>query len=253
MSLPVALVTGAAKRIGQAIALDLAAQGYAIALHCHHSVAEAEATAKTIRSGGGKAIILQADLSQETETQTILPAAMAALGPVSVLINNASVFDRDDALTTTRDSWDSHIETNLRAPFVLTQALARYLPSDQHGVVINLLDQRVWSLTPYFTSYTVSKAGLWALTQSLALALAPRIRVAGIGPGPALPSPRQTPEHFAAQVAALPLQQGTSPEEICRAVRFILETPSFTGQMIALDGGQHLGWAMEARGIVVPE
>jgi NAD(P)-dependent dehydrogenase (short-subunit alcohol dehydrogenase family) len=140
-----------------------------------------------------------------------------------------------------------HLAVNLRAPFILMQNFAARLPVQMGGVVVNLLDQRVWSLTPYFVSYTLAKAGLWTLTQTMALALAPRIRVNGIGPGPTLPSPRQTPEQFARQRAMMPLQRGTSPREIAAAMRFILSAPAMTGQMIALDGGQHLGWAQPQR------
>jgi NAD(P)-dependent dehydrogenase (short-subunit alcohol dehydrogenase family) len=163
-----------------------------------------------------------------------------------VLVNNASAFERDEWHDVTRASWDLHIEPNLRAPFVLMQAMAASLPAEAEGVVINMLDQRVWSITPHFVSYTVSKSALWALTQQMALALAPRIRVNGIGPGPALPSPRQTEEQFARQSASVPLRHGTSPEEVARAVLAILGLPSMTGQMIALDGGQHLQWSSRA-------
>jgi NAD(P)-dependent dehydrogenase (short-subunit alcohol dehydrogenase family) len=183
----------------------------------------------------------------------LLPQAAAALGPIGVLVNNASVFENDTVATVTRASWDRHLDTNLRAPFLLMQRFAEQLPAGRNGVVVNLLDQRVWSLTPYFVSYTVSKVGLWALTQSMALALAPRIRVAGIGPGPTLPSPRQTPEQFERQCREMPLQRGTSPEEIAAAVRFILASPALTGQMIALDGGQHLGWAQPSAQRPPPE
>ena len=246
----VALVTGAGRRIGRAIALDLAQLGFAVAVHHSHSTAEAAAVVEAITRAGGRAVALAADLSREAETADLVARAVQALGPLGLLVNNASVFERDDALGATRDSWDLHMEVNLRAPFVLSQAFARALPAAAEGVVVNLLDQRVWSLTPYFTSYTISKAALWAATQTLALALAPRIRVVGIGPGPALPSSRQTPEQFAAQVADLPLARGTSPDEVCRTLRFLLASPSITGQMIALDGGQHLCWAP---GVVVPE
>jgi NAD(P)-dependent dehydrogenase (short-subunit alcohol dehydrogenase family) len=160
-----------------------------------------------------------------------------------VLVNNASAFERDEWDDATRASWDAHLEPNLRAPFVLAQALAKALPAHAEGAVVNLLDQRVWSLTPHFVSYTVSKAALWTLTQTLALALAPRIRVNGIGPGPALPSTRQTPEQFERQYTSVPLRRGTSPEEVAAALLAILSLPSMTGQMIALDGGQHLQWA----------
>jgi NAD(P)-dependent dehydrogenase (short-subunit alcohol dehydrogenase family) len=171
---------------------------------------------------------------------------------VGVLINNASRFDRDEWHDANRNSWDSHIESNLRAPFVLTQAFARALPSAAEGAVINMIDQRVWSLTPHFVSYTISKAGLWALTQTMALALAPRIRVNAIGPGPALPSPRQTDAQFARQSESVPLGHGTSPDEVARAVVTILNLPAMTGQMIALDGGQHLQWAPTHR-VAAPE
>jgi NAD(P)-dependent dehydrogenase (short-subunit alcohol dehydrogenase family) len=160
-----------------------------------------------------------------------------------VLVNNASTFERDEWHDATRESWDRHMEPNLRAPFVLTQAFARALPQEAEGVVINMLDQRVWSLTPHFVSYSVSKAALWALTQSMALALAPRIRVNGIGPGPAMPSPNQSDEQFARLCAGTPLRHGTSAQEVAEAVLAILRLPAMTGQMIALDGGQHLQWS----------
>ena len=238
-----ALVTGAARRIGKAIALDLAEAGFKVAVHCHGSASEGEALVDEIRAKGGGAVALVADLADEASVVDLLPQAAAALGPVGLLVNNASTFERDEVLTATRTSWDFHMEVNLRAPFVLSQLFARQLPEAAEGVIVNLLDQRVWNLTPHFTTYTLSKAGLWTLTQTLALALAPRIRVVGIGPGPALPSARQTPEQFAAQAARTPLGRATSPAEIAGAVRFILGSPSLTGQMVALDGGQHLEWA----------
>ncbi|MCC7276117.1 MAG: SDR family oxidoreductase [Alphaproteobacteria bacterium] len=242
-----ALVTGAGRRIGRALALDLARSGWAVAVHHHGSGEAAAAVVETILAAGGRAIAVAGDLADETATATLVGRAAAALGPVGVLVNNASVFERDEALTATRESWDAHLAVNLRAPFVLTQSLARALPRDAEGVVVNLLDERVWSLTPHFVSYTVSKSALWTLTRTLALALAPRIRVNGIGPGPTLPSPRQSPGQFAAQCASVPLGRGTSPEEICTALRFILDASSMTGQMIALDGGQHLQWSPVGR------
>ena len=248
-----ALVTGAARRIGRAIARDLAAAGWAVAVHYHRSREDAEGLVGEIEAAGGRAVALAADLVHEPEVETLVPRAAAALGPLACLVNNASEFVMDKIDTVTRASWDAHIETNLRAPLVLSQAFARQLPPGGAGNIINLLDQRVLSLTPYFLSYTVAKSGLWTLTQTLALALAPRIRVNGIGPGPTLPSPRQTPAQFAAQCAAMPLGHGTTPEEIAAAVRFILAAPSLTGQIIALDGGQHLGWTVPARGFVPPE
>jgi NAD(P)-dependent dehydrogenase (short-subunit alcohol dehydrogenase family) len=237
-----ALVTGAAQRLGGAMALALAEAGFDVAIHCNASRDAAEALLARVRAVGRHGTIVQADLAQEAQVVDLLPRAAAALGPIGVLVNNASAFERDEWHSATRESWDTHLETNLRAPFVLTQHFARALPAAAEGVVVNMLDQRVWSLTPHFTSYTVAKAGLWALTQTLALALAPRIRVNGIGPGPALPSPRQTQAQFERQNASVPLGHGTTPEEVARALLAILALPAMTGQMIALDGGQHMQW-----------
>jgi NAD(P)-dependent dehydrogenase (short-subunit alcohol dehydrogenase family) len=242
-----ALVTGAGRRIGRALALSLADAGFAVAVHYHRSRAAAEGVAAAIRGSGGIAAPLAADLADETAVRGLLGAAERALGPVGVLVNNAGVFLDDTVETATRASWDRHLAVNLRAPFVLIQEFALRLPAETGGVVVNLIDQRVWSPTPYFVSYTLSKAGLWTLTQTMALALAPRIRVNGIGPGPALPNARQSDEQFFRQCAMMPLGRGTSPVEIAAALRFILEAPAMTGQMIALDGGQHLGWAQPQR------
>lgn len=237
-----ALVTGAAKRLGRAIAWALADAGFAVAVHANTSRAEADQTAAEIRARGVAAVALSADLANEHEVDALLPAAEQALGPIGVLVNNASMFVRDEWDDASRASWDLHIEPNLRAPFRLMQRFAQSLPATASGAIINMCDQRVWSLTPHFVSYTVSKAGLWALTQTMALALAPRIRVNAIGPGPAVPSPRQSPEQFARQCASVPLGHGTTPDEIGRAVIMLLALPSMTGQMLALDGGQHLQW-----------
>lgn len=237
-----ALVTGGAVRIGRAIVLALAEAGFSVAVHYHGSADAADAVAAEARTHGVRACALRADLATEAEVEALPARAAAALGPLGVLVNNASTFVRDEWDSATRASWDQHLEPNLRAPFVLTQGFARALPDGAEGVVVNLIDQRVWSLTPHFVSYSLSKAGLWALTQSLALALAPRIRVNGIGPGPTLPSPRQTEEQFARQCASVPLGHGTSPEEVARAVMCLLALPAVTGQMLALDGGQHLQW-----------
>jgi NAD(P)-dependent dehydrogenase (short-subunit alcohol dehydrogenase family) len=245
--LKTALVTGAAKRIGRVLALDLAAQGYAVAAHYHQSEAEAASLVAEIEARGGRAKAICADVGVEAQVLAMAETALGFFGPIGLLVNNASIFERDEALTATRESWDAHMEINLRAPFVLTQAMAAMLPAEASGLVVNLLDQRVWALTPHFTSYTVSKVGLWALTQTLALALAPRIRVNAIGPGPTLPSPRQDLAAFERQYKSMPLGHGTSPEEIADALRFLIAAPSVTGQMIALDGGQHLGWSVPPR------
>ena len=226
----------------RAIALGLATAGFDVAVHCHRSIAAAEQLAAELRGLGRRAAVLQADLANEPEVERLLPAAQTALGAIGVLINNASAFDRDEWHDATRASWDAHLETNLRAPFVLMQRFAADLPDGAEAVVINMLDQRVWSITPHFISYTLSKVGLWGLTQAMALALAPRIRVNGIGPGPALPNQHQTEEQFARQYASTPLGRGTSPPEVACAVLAILSLPAMTGQMLALDGGQHLQW-----------
>ena len=241
-----ALVTGGGKRLGRAIALALAEAGYAVAIHYNDSTVDAAETAADVAAFGVNSIVLKADLSDETAVRGLVPAATAALGPIGVLVNNASTFERDEWDDVTRASWDRHIEPNLRAPFVLMQDFARALPADAEGLVVNMLDERVWSLTPHFVSYTVSKMGLWGLTQSMALALAPRIRVNGIGPGPALPNSRQTQAQFDRQARSVPLQRGPALAEIGRAVLAMLELRSMTGQMIALDGGQHLQWGPNA-------
>lgn len=247
-STQIALVTGAAKRLGRAIALALADNGWDIVLHYHQSKLAAEKTAAEIRERGRRTLLVQADLGNENEVEKIIPHINAEFGPLRCLVNNASVFEMDKIDTITRDSWDRHIETNLRAPLVLSQAFARQLPANGEGNIVNLLDQRVWKLTPYFLSYTVAKMGLWTLTRTLALGLAPRIRVNAIGPGPTLPSPRQSEEQFMAQSAAMPLGHGATSEEIAAGVIYILSARSMTGQMIALDGGEHLGWQVPNKG-----
>lgn len=244
MSIPkAALVTGAARRIGRAVALDLAGHGWAVAVHYNRSAKEANAVVAQIRKAGGNAVALQADLSKEVEIESLMRRAVDALGPIGCLVNNASRFQRDEVDSADRASWDAHLETNLRAPFVLIQAMARLLPADKSGVVVNMLDQRVWNLTPHFLSYTLSKSGLWTLTRTLALALAPRIRVNAIGPGPTLANERQSEAQFRRQYESMPLRKPVDVAEICDAVRFLISARSMTGQMIALDSGQHLAWA----------
>ncbi|AZV38558.1 short chain dehydrogenase [Komagataeibacter xylinus] len=242
-----ALVTGGAARLGRAIALELAQAGFDIALHYNTSAQAAEQTAAEIRASGRRAVLLAADLADEAMVTPLVAEATRQLGPVGVLVNNASVFMRDEWNDATRAGWDAHMEPNTRAPFVLMQEFARLLPKGADGMVLNMLDERVWSLTPHFVSYTVSKAALWTLTQTMALALAPRqIRVNAIGPGPVLPTPRQTPEQFARQCASVPLGRVATPDEIARAALSLICLPSVTGQMLALDGGQHMQWSPAA-------
>lgn len=242
-----ALVTGGAHRLGRAICQRLARENWAVAIHYNSSREAAEELAEEIREAGGLAATVQADLSQEDEVAHVVPAAEVALGPLGCLVNNASVFALDTVDDASRESWDQHLEPNLRAPFVLSQAFAKQLPADHEGTIVNLLDERVWNLTPYFVSYTVSKSALWTLTRTLALALAPRIRVNGIGPGPALPSTYQSDEQFMKTCERLPMKRGTDPEEIALGVSFLLEARAMTGQMIALDGGEHMGWQFADR------
>jgi NAD(P)-dependent dehydrogenase (short-subunit alcohol dehydrogenase family) len=242
----VALVTGGARRVGRAIVEALAADGWTVVIHHHRSADDSAALAAEIHQRGGQAFTVAGDLADPAVPSTLVADAGRFAGPVTCLVNNASVFDRDDVRSATLAMWQRQIDVNLRAPFFLTQAFAAQLPREASGNVINLLDQRVWNLTPDFTSYTVSKTGLWTLTRTCALALAPRIRVNAVGPGPTLPSARQTDAQFAAQCAATPLGHGTTPGEIADAVRYILSAPAMTGQMIALDGGQHLKWRRTA-------
>ncbi|NBB51343.1 SDR family oxidoreductase [Rhizobium sp. CRIBSB] len=236
----VALVTGGARRIGRAITLTLARAGFDIAIHHRGFATDAEATADDVRQIGRRAVLLAAELSVEAEVQALVPAATAALGPLSVLINNASVFEDDRVGSLTREAWDRHMETNLRAPVVLAEAFSDQAPAG--SVIINMLDQRVLKPDPRFFSYALSRSGLWWATQTLAQALAPRIRVNGVGPGPTLPSIHQTPADFAAEAAAVPLARAATPQAVADAVLWLVDADCVTGQMIAVDGGQHLAW-----------
>ncbi len=196
-----------------------------------------------INAAGGQAVAIAADLLEEDVAIDLVAQANERLGPVTCLINNASVFEVDTPMTSTRETWDRHMDVNLRAPFLLSQGVARQLPPGIKGNIVNIIDQRVWNLTPEFTSYTVSKVGLWGLTQILARAFAPDIRVNAVGPGPTLQSAHQSEADFDNEWSSLPLQTPVSTDDICSGVRFILGAGVMTGQMIALDGGQHMGWS----------
>jgi NAD(P)-dependent dehydrogenase (short-subunit alcohol dehydrogenase family) len=237
----VALVTGAAKRVGRALALALARDGWAVAVHYATSRAEAEQTAAEIEAAGGRAVTLQAELTDEGACAALVEHAASALGPVGLLVNNAAVFEYDTAATATRASWDRHMEINLRAPFVLAQRLQRQLPKGRQGMIVNLLDGYVLQPAAGFASYHLSKVGLYSLTQSLALQFAPNVRVNAIGPGALLPDHYRDAVAIEAAHAETPLKRGTDPDEIYRTLRFFLDAPSVTGQMVALDGGRHLG------------
>jgi NAD(P)-dependent dehydrogenase (short-subunit alcohol dehydrogenase family) len=235
-----ALVTGGGKRIGRAICLALAEAGHDVAVHYRSDPHEAEAVAGAVRALGRRAAILKADLTDEDQVRGLVPAAVAALGPLSVLVNNASVFEDDKVGDLSRATWDRHLDTNLRAPVVLAEAFASQAPDG--SVIINLLDQRVLKPDPRFFSYALSRNGLWWATRTLAQALAPRIRVNGVGPGPTLPSVHQTEADFAAEAAGTLLEKPGSPEAVAAAVRWLIDADMVTGQMIAVDGGQHLAW-----------
>ena len=241
------LVTGAGKRLGRAMALYLAGRGFDVALHCSASRDGAEAAAADIRALGRRAEVLQADFLDETEVQSLFRRATEALGgPVTCLVNNASIFEYDTVASATRASWDRHLDSNLRAPFVLTQGMAAKAEDDGEpvavGLIVNIIDQRVLKPTPEFMTYTIAKMALWAMTRTTAQALAPAIRVNAIGPGPTLKAERQSPDHFARQRAATILKRGAGPSDLTAALGYLLDARAVTGQLICVDGGQHLGW-----------
>ena len=237
-----ALVTGGAQRIGRRIVERLAGEGYRVAIHCRRSTGAAEGLASRIREAGGQAIVVQADLADGDALGRLVPEAVRALGPLSLLVNNASEFEPDEVETLSQDRWDRHFAVNLRAPAFLARDFAHQLPAGDQGCIVNIVDQRVWKLTPQFFSYTLTKAALFTATRTMAQALAPRIRVNAIGPGPTLSNVRQGDEDFAKQSSAVPLGHGGTPDEIADAVLYLAKAGSVTGQMIAVDGGQHLAW-----------
>lgn len=235
-----ALVTGGARRIGRVLAATAAEAGYDVAIHVRSIDDAAEAAAGEVRALGRKAVILTCDLRQEPAAVALVGEAEAELGPVTLLVNSASVFEQDAFADMNRASWDLHMETNLRAPLVLAQVFARRLPADREGLIVNLLDQRVLRPGPDFFSYSLSKSALWDATRMLAQALAPRIRVNAIGPGPSLPSIHQDQAAFDAEVASTLLRRPSSPAQMGAALRYLIDASAVTGQMIAVDSGQHL-------------
>jgi NAD(P)-dependent dehydrogenase (short-subunit alcohol dehydrogenase family) len=240
---PVVLVTGGAKRIGKAIVEDLAAHGFAVGIHSNQSRHDGEVLLGEIRAKGGSGCVVQADLTDTKAVRGLIADVSAQLGPVQLLVNNASIFHEDGIGDLMDDSvWDTHFAIHVKAPVLLADAMASALPDDKQGLIVNIIDQRVWKLTPKFISYMLSKSTLWTATQTLAQALAPRIRVNGIGPGPTLPSDRQSGADFERQVSTLLLKHGPELPEFGHTIRYLWETASITGQMIALDGGQHLAW-----------
>lgn len=247
----VALVTGAARRLGRAMALYLAGRGYDVAVHFDRSADEAEEVARQIRALDVRAMTIQTDLLDEAATAALIPKVTGKLGQLSVLVNNASIFDYDNIHSATMESWDRHIGSNLRAPFQLIQAFAAQAAPAQMdrqgeplatGLVVNMVDQRVLKPTPEFMTYSLAKAGLWSLTRTAAQALAPAIRVNAIGPGPTMIGTRQSAQHFAAQRAATVLKRGAHPDDVTDALGYFLNAKAVTGQLICVDGGQHLCW-----------
>jgi NAD(P)-dependent dehydrogenase (short-subunit alcohol dehydrogenase family) len=240
--LKTALVTGGARRIGAAIVRDLAAHGYAVAIHASSSVEDAAAIRNEVTAAGGRACVVTGDLVSLEGRGSLIEATNERIGPIDLLVNNASIFQRDSVEDFDEALFDDHFAIHVKTPTVLTRDFARQLPEGVSGLVVNIIDQRVWSPTPRFYSYTLSKAALYFATQTAAQALAPRVRVNGIGPGPTLPAARQTEADFQKQVAGLIMKRAAGLDEFGRTIRFLHETPSITGQMIALDGGQHLAW-----------
>ncbi len=238
----IALVTGGAQRIGRRIVERLAQEGYAVAIHCNRSTKQADELAASIRSHGGRAVVVQADLADCHAVDALVTDATRELGALTLLVNNASAFESDEIGSLSADRWDRHFAVNLRAPAFLAQHFARHLPEDRAGCIVNIVDQRVWKPTPQFFSYTLTKAALFTATQTMAQALAPRIRVNAIGPGPTLANERQAEEDFAKQSRSVLLGRGGTPDEIAEAVLYLARASSVTGQMIAVDGGQHLAW-----------
>ncbi|KRB30597.1 short-chain dehydrogenase [Mesorhizobium sp. Root695] len=237
-----ALVTGGAKRVGRAIVEDLAAHGFAVAIHCNRSRVEADVLAAAIIASGGRAVVIAADLTDMDAVGDLVGQAQATLGPLSLLVNNASLFEDDSVLDFDWRAWDRHFAVHVKAPALLAQNFARALPEGQEGLIVNMIDQRVWRPTPRYFSYALSKSTLWTATQMMAQALGPRIRVNAIGPGPTLKNARQDDSDFAAQVDGLILKRGPELPEFGATIRYLWEARSVTGQMIALDGGQHLAW-----------
>lgn len=244
-----ALVTGAARRIGRALALALSEAGYAIAIHVNRATAEADALRDQIARRGGKAAVVRADLADHAAVTALVPSAVAAVGPLTLLINNAAMFEPDEIRKLDRALWDRQFAVDLRAPVFLAEAFAAQAPAGADASIVNILDQRVLKPTPQFVSYALAKSALHAATHMLAQALAPNVRVNAVAPGPTFPSARQQPEDFAAQAAALPLGRGPSAEEIAAAVVFLSGARSITGQTLAVDGGQHVAWRTPDVGI----
>ncbi|MBO6946435.1 MAG: SDR family oxidoreductase [Rhodospirillales bacterium] len=239
------LVTGGAKRIGKSIAERLAADGWHVAIHYNGSADTAETLVRQICDRGQRAIAVGADLTDEAAVLRMMDEVRTGLGGLTAVVNNASVFQRDDLETEGREIWDLHMAVHVRAPYLLSQKLLQQLEDGHTGAVVNIIDQRVLNPSRHFLSYTLSKMALWDQTQVLARAMAPRVRVNAIGPGPVLPSIRQSDDDFDRQALQTPLAHAVDPAEIADAAAFLLDAPSVSGQIIAVDSGQHMNWAFE--------
>ena len=245
-----ALITGGSQRIGRIICEKLAKSGWNIAIHFNKSKKQANALNKSLKKFGIKVTCIKADFSKEKETKSLFYKAKKTLGSINCLINNASTFELDSIDNINKEKWDYNLNVNIWSPIILIKEFKKNLPKNASGNIINIIDQRVLNLTPFFTTYTFTKSGLWTLTKTLAMALAPNIRVNAIGPGPTLASKRQTDKKFKKQYKSMPLKKKVSPKEIADAVMFIINTQSITGQLITVDSGQHLGWAHNKKNIL---
>ena len=235
------IITGAATRIGAAIAKKLSGPNIEIVIHYNKSKSKVEKLKKYLEKKGSKIYLLRADLSKENEVQKILKFSKSKLRYFDCLINNASIFENDKLENFTAESWSNHLKTNLKAPALLSQGFAKNVGSKNNNI-INIIDQRVFKLTPYFFSYTLSKTGLYNLTKTSAMSLSPNIRVNGIAPGPTIKNKRQSEKHFKSQYLSTPLKQQVDVNEICNAVDFFIKNSSITGQVLAIDSGQNLNW-----------
>jgi len=236
------LITGAATRVGKAIALHFAERGWNIALHYFRSSSKAKKLKKIIEQNWVKVALIKADLKNSKQTEKIITIARKKLGTIDCLVNNAALFEKDDIANFTAKSWNDHLNINLHAPAILTKQFAKQAPKKTVSNIINIIDQRIFNLTPYFMSYTVSKSGLETLTRTMAMRLGPNIKVNAIAPGPTIKSKRQSDRHFRNQVRSTLLKRPVRSEDICDTVEFLINNNSVTGQIIAVDSGQNLSW-----------
>jgi len=236
------LITGAATRVGKAIALHFAERGWNIALHYFRSSSKAKKLKKIIEQNWVKVVLIKADLKNPKQTEKIIPSARKKLGTIDCLINNAALFEKDDIVNFTTKSWNDHLSINLLAPTILTKQFAKQASKKTVSNIINIIDQRIFNLTPFFMSYTISKSGLQTLTKTMAMRLGPKIKVNAIAPGPTIKSKRQTDRHFRNQVRSTLLKKSVRSEDICDTVEFLINNNSVTGQIIAVDSGQNLSW-----------